>query len=176
MRSDFVQIIAVTGMILMAILAITFRNLPSPSVDYFVSARQALDSVLRSSQTIYRGNDLEQERRDAFYAEQEEIIANRPLNDATIPVSAIPQWVTPPEPTYMDDPLKPLREHIDGYAHIACSVSTSGHPYDCFTVQEQPMGYGFGEAAIRIVRRGQLTRLEDGQKSEEFTVRVPFKL
>ena len=61
---------------------------------------------------------------------------------------------------------------------VECTVTPSGRPEGCRTVEESPSGMGFGAAAQRIVARGQLApRTVDGAAvNAKFTVRVPFNL
>ncbi|WP_292051303.1 energy transducer TonB, partial [Brevundimonas sp. UBA5866] len=89
-----------------------------------------------------------------------------------------PQWSRAPRPTERDFPQRALDRGVGGYAVVECTVTPSGRPEGCRTIEESPSGMGFGQAAQRIVQRGQLSpRTVDGAATNaKFTVRVPFNL
>ncbi|MCA0368023.1 MAG: energy transducer TonB [Proteobacteria bacterium] len=88
------------------------------------------------------------------------------------------QWARQPRPTADDFPARALEREISGSATVECTAQASGRPTRCRVIEESPSGMGFGNAAIRVVQRGQLSpRTVDGAAEDAtFRVRVPFTL
>ncbi|MBJ7486111.1 energy transducer TonB [Brevundimonas sp.] len=87
-------------------------------------------------------------------------------------------WSRPPRPTADDFPARAMDRGVSGSATVSCTAQANGRPANCRVVSETPAGMGFGQAAVRIVQRGQLSpRTVDGAATNAtFTVRVPFNL
>ena len=83
-------------------------------------------------------------------------------------------WKSAPRPRARDFPSKASDAGVSGTASITCTTSPEGIPQGCFIASETPAGYGFGEAALRIVRRARFHPYDQGVPSESFTVTVPF--
>lgn len=83
-------------------------------------------------------------------------------------------WKSAPSPRARDYPSKASDAGVSGTASITCTASPEGIPQGCFIASETPAGYGFGEAARRVVRRARLHPNDQGVPFESFTVRVPF--
>lgn len=49
-------------------------------------------------------------------------------------------------------PARAQREHKTGKATVHCAVLTSGEMGDCTTLQEEPPGYGFGDATVNVAK------------------------
>ena len=115
-------------------------------------------------------------QRDPFAAANGSPSATMTSGRATVITN--PQWARPPRPTERDFPQNAFEAKISGTATIECVVNTSGRPEDCRVISETPEDMGFGEAAIRIVQRGQLSpRTVDGAAiNAKVMVRVPFNL
>ena len=177
MRSFWVQTLAATGLVVTVVIWITYGNVPLSHTSYFSEVRKVLDEVVsRVIVTRSRYADTPTEPREQYHAQQDALIANRPENDPQIPEETTPRWVKPPRPTVFDYPLQALNDNVSGYAAVECTVTRGGHPTNCQVLEELPEGYGFGPSAVRIVSRGQLTRLPEGVEETKFTVRVPFDL
>ena len=86
------------------------------------------------------------------------------------------RWSIPPRATAADFPRAALRQRISGHAAVRCTVAPDGVPEACSVVAESPSQAGFGEAALRIVRRGRLDRatIVEGDLGRTFQVIVPF--
>lgn len=155
MRSDFVQIIAITGMILMAVLAIRFWGTEAPKMPALPSFQMPLpqatpDTLVEVACPIQTGVEVSEDPQ--------------------------PKWTVPPTPTERNFPNAALNAGIGGEASVICLAMPDGRVEGCRVATEIPAGYGFGESAIRIVQRGCLTRFSEELPPVEFTVRVPFTL
>lgn len=95
--------------------------------------------------------------------------------DASQPQRA---WDVPPRPTAYDFPRSAMRQSISGQAEIRCTLTQDVRPKDCVVQSETPEGYGFGRAALQVVRRARLN--PRGIRAERigttYVVRVPFTL
>ena len=54
-------------------------------------------------------------------------------------------------------PVAALRLGVSGQTQIDCFVAADGKPYDCSVLSEDPAGFGFGEAALRLAPHFQMT-------------------
>ena len=115
-------------------------------------------------------------QRDPFAAANATAAPNASSGRAM--VISNPQWSRPPIATVNDFPQRALDRNISGSATVECTATPSGRPAGCRVTSESHPDIGFGEAAIRIVQRGQLSpRTIDGAAvNSKFTVRVPFTL
>ena len=86
------------------------------------------------------------------------------------------QWSVQPRPMPADFPPEALRRRISGRVDVRCTATTAGVPTSCSVVEETPPNLGFGQAGIRVVRRGRLNPATLGPSDEDrtFTVGVPF--
>ncbi len=95
-------------------------------------------------------------------------------DDAEAPPAPRAIWKSAPSPRARDFPSEASYAGVSGTASITCTASPEGIPQGCFIASETPAGYGFGEAAMRIVRRARLQPNDLDVPFESFTVRVPF--
>ncbi|GAA0767966.1 TonB family protein [Brevundimonas olei] len=88
------------------------------------------------------------------------------------------RWLTPPRPTASDYPQRAVDRGLSGGAAVRCEVALSGKPTNCAVVAEVPPGSGFGEAAVKIVRRGRLNpaTIRPEEVGSAFVVTVPFSI
>lgn len=88
------------------------------------------------------------------------------------------QWSRRPTLRADDYPDRALQREIEGSATLRCTAQSDGRPVNCQVVSEDPSGYGFGAAAVRVVQRGQLTpaTVDGAAQNATFTVRIPFQL
>lgn len=101
-----------------------------------------------------------------------------PFNVEELPPPApirSPEWERAPRPTANDYPQRAINAGVSGGAAITCIAATSGIPENCQVLQEKPEGYGFGEAALKIVKRGRL-REGDWLPGGSFVVVIPFSI
>lgn len=98
------------------------------------------------------------------------------VEDVAPTLMSNPSWRIPPRPTVNDFPQRALNAGVSGGAALHCTASAEGVPENCEVLQERPTGVGFGEAAIKIVRRGRLEIDGNWQPGASFIVRIPFGL
>ena len=94
------------------------------------------------------------------------------------PVSVIsnPQWIERPDGRVYarEYPDRALEREREGRVVLDCVVGADGH-ISCSVASEDPDGWGFGAAAVRISRSFRMSpRLENGQPTEGGRVRVPI--
>jgi TonB family protein len=102
-----------------------------------------------------------------FLAGQPESAGAPPLDDP---------WAVRPSLMATDYPQSALDAGLDGEATIHCRVQAEGQPSDCEVISEEPVGYGFGAAAVLVVQRGRIstTAITALGPDPRFTVRIPF--
>ncbi len=94
------------------------------------------------------------------------------------PVSVItnPQWIERPNGRDFarEYPERALEREREGRVVLDCVVNADGR-ISCAVASEDPSGWGFGSAAVRISRSFRMSpRLEDGRPAEGGRVRVPI--
>jgi protein TonB len=73
-------------------------------------------------------------------------------------------------------PTRAKRREINGAATIQCGVVANGTLTNCTVLEEQPLGEGFGEAALKLAPRFRLKpMLKDGRSVEGGIVRIPLR-
>ena len=83
---------------------------------------------------------------------------------AGAPATASVRWSAPPR---AETPPKALQDKVSGAAILRCDF-TSGSPTACRIIAENPVGYGFGMAALRATRSARAANGLDGL--HEFSV------
>lgn len=101
---------------------------------------------------------------------------NKPLNPAdTISVPVAPQWLSRPSPqeVYSVYPQRAARMGVSGAALLGCEAQPNGL-LSCMVLQENPIGLGFGAAAMQLVPRYRLQpRLQDGRSVAGLRLQIP---
>lgn len=87
-----------------------------------------------------------------------------------------PSWRTPPEPTVQDYPMFAQTFSVSGSATVECATTAIGAVKACKVIAEAPIGFGFGEAAIGVVKAGRLSprRVNGVATDSTIVVTVPF--
>jgi len=71
-------------------------------------------------------------------------------------------------------PREAVKARVTGKVVVQCAVDEEGLANSCSTVSEEPVGYGFSAAAVRLARLCEFTpKMVDG-KVTTGTVRIPF--
>ena len=87
-----------------------------------------------------------------------------------------PTWIERPNASDFTRyyPPRALSDGQGGRVLLSCVVGATGR-IECSVASEDPSGYGFGQAALRISRHFRMSpRLEDGRPTEGGRVRVPI--
>ncbi len=87
-----------------------------------------------------------------------------------------PQWIERPSGRDFarEYPSRALERGREGRVVLDCVVRADGR-INCTVVSEDPSGWGFGEAAVRISRSFKIApRLENGAPAEGGRLRVPI--
>lgn len=88
-----------------------------------------------------------------------------------------PDWLRKPQGRDLARfyPDRAQREEVGGAATILCSVTVKGGLEACRVVSEAPVGYGFGQAALRLSQTFQMKpKMDDGTPVAGGTVRIPI--
>lgn len=68
------------------------------------------------------------------------------------------------------------RKGVEGRVLLVCKVTSSGDLTDCRTEKEDPVGMGFGEAALKMSSQFKMRRrTASAEPVEGGTVRIPLK-
>lgn len=89
-----------------------------------------------------------------------------------------PDWLRKPSAQDLSRvvPARAAKEGRNGQATIACRVNLEGGVYDCAVVEEDPAGYGFGEAALAMSSSFAMRPMSlDGKPVAGAVVRIPIR-
>jgi protein TonB len=72
------------------------------------------------------------------------------------------------------NPWQALLEGITGTVVLACRIDVRQRARNCRVLSETPRGYGFGSAALAVVRLGRISpAMRDGLPVYKAWVRIP---
>lgn len=80
------------------------------------------------------------------------------------------QWSKIPLPTADDFPGRAMEQGVSGSARVRCTVADEGHLTGCVVLSENPPGFGFGRAAIRVAQRAQIDTTTYTSETVETTI------
>lgn len=95
----------------------------------------------------------------------------------TGPARSLPDWASPPDAEAVAShyPNRANRLQVEGSATISCFLDPSGKLYDCHTVEENPKGFGFGDAAVAMAAEFRMKpETIDGRPVGTDDVRIPI--
>lgn len=95
----------------------------------------------------------------------------------TAPIITNPGWLRKPTPEEMMAvwPAEAARKGVSGKAVISCSVNVTGALQGCTVVSEDPVGSGFGQAALLLAGSFKMKpRMVDGKPEAGATVKIPI--
>jgi TonB family protein len=73
-------------------------------------------------------------------------------------------------------PKAALAKKLEGFATIQCHVTAAGGLADCRTIDESPLGEGFGEAALAMASTFKMRPMaKDGAPVDGGTIRIPIR-
>lgn len=92
------------------------------------------------------------------------------------PVISNPQWLRLPTAGQMERayPAAALRDEVTGRATIRCGVTVAGTLKNCVTTGQDPAGYGFGPAAVRLSQHFRMKPATVDGKAVEGVVSIPI--
>lgn len=92
--------------------------------------------------------------------------------------TANPDWERRPSPQQFSSlfPREAMRDGVGGRVTVACEVETDGRLSGCRIKSEEPEGYQFGEAALRMAGYFKMRpKIEGGRPVDGGTVLIPIR-
>jgi protein TonB len=94
------------------------------------------------------------------------------------PAQTVPaNWLERPTPAAIQAfyPPAALKQRVHGRVVLTCAISVDGWAQACQVISETPPGYGFGDAAIKVVRVARLSPMTiDGVPVGGGVVQIPI--
>ncbi len=93
------------------------------------------------------------------------------------PVRTPPDWAAKPDAEAVAEhyPTRAQRLEVEGRATINCGLDKTGKLSDCWTFEESPEGYGFGDAAVALAAEFRMKPATvDGQPVDGGRIRIPI--
>jgi len=86
-----------------------------------------------------------------------------------------PDWARKPDGALMVWPAAAYRAHVNGSVVLQCIVTEEGRLKPCAVVQENPSGWGFGDAALSFAATFSMRpQMIDGQPASGARMQVPI--
>lgn len=92
------------------------------------------------------------------------------------PQNPASRWVAIPsaEDFARNYPETASRAEVGGRAVLNCTLNSVGVPTDCAVAQEDPQGFGFGAAALKLSKLFRASSTYNGKPTAGTTVRIPI--
>lgn len=106
-----------------------------------------------------------------------DLAPSEPVRPPVMPTIVNPDWSSRPTAEDMERfyPERAKRLDQSGRATLQCRITAKGSVADCSVLAEDPMGYGFGEAALKLSKLFRMKpKLQDGQAVEGAAVKIPI--
>jgi hypothetical protein len=104
------------------------------------------------------------------------VFGSSPSVPSPVPLIRRPVWLKRPTASDYDKyyPNRAARSEVGGRVKMRCTAKADGFMTDCTVLSEEPVGYGFGDASLKVSRFFQIYPKISGESAEGAGIIIPL--